>query len=108
VLKGALHNGGELDLERLDGSDGRNAVVAAQAVDVEFALGDVGNIVVLEVEDTLGVLDDGAGVRGDKKLDRLWEAIVCEEGTRLAPDQLGTSRGRGSKESARLAGAAGD
>lgn len=32
----SLHDGGQLDLEGLDGADGREAVVTAQAVDMEL------------------------------------------------------------------------
>jgi hypothetical protein len=108
MLKRALHYSGELDLESLDGPDRRDTVVAAQAVNVEFTLGDVCNVVILKVEDALGVFDNGAGIRGYEKLDRLREAIFGEESTRLAPDQLGTGRGRRGKQSARLTRATSD
>jgi hypothetical protein len=57
VIEGALHDGGELDHEGLDGAHGRDAVVLAQAMNMEFALGDMGDVVIFEVEDALGVLD---------------------------------------------------
>jgi hypothetical protein len=47
MVKGALHDRRELDLEGLDGSDGRNTVTTAQTVNVEFALGNVSNVIVL-------------------------------------------------------------
>ena len=44
---------------------------------------DVGNIVVFEVENLLGVLDNGRRVRGQEELDGLRSTIVGEESTRL-------------------------
>jgi hypothetical protein len=62
VVEAALHDLLELDLKSLDGADVARAVILVQAVDVEGALVDVGNVVVLEVQDLLGVLDNGGGV----------------------------------------------
>ncbi|KAI3475145.1 hypothetical protein L1887_63506 [Cichorium endivia] len=88
VVEGALHDLCQLHLERLDGAHGAEAVVPAEAVDVELALGDVGHVVVLEVEDALGVLDDSRGVRGDKVLDGLGQAVLGEEGAGLGAEEL--------------------
>jgi hypothetical protein len=62
----ALHDCGNLQLEGLDaagGGDLAGALVtlflSAEAVDVEFTLGDMGNVVVFEVKDALGVFDYG-------------------------------------------------
>lgn len=78
----SLHDLGELNLKRLDGSDRRDVVVPSKSVDVELSVGDVRNIVVLEVQDLLSVLDDGRRVRGDEVLDGLGRSIVREEGSR--------------------------
>jgi len=53
----------------------------------------VGDIVILEVEDSLGVLNDGTGVRGDKELDGLGHAVLRHEGTRLRSSELGSGGG---------------
>jgi hypothetical protein len=53
----------------------------------------VGDIVILEVEDSLGVFNDGTGVRGDKELDGLGHAVLRHEGTRLGSSELGTGGG---------------
>lgn len=93
VVKRPLHDGGELNLERLDGADGRHgAVVLAQAVDVELALGNVRDVVVLEVQDALGVLDDGRRVRRDEELDGLGHAVLGQERARLAAHELAAVR----------------
>lgn len=57
MIERALHDGGQFDLERLDGTNSRDAVVFSQSVDVELALGDMSDVVVFEVENPLGVLD---------------------------------------------------
>jgi hypothetical protein len=44
---------------------------------------DVSNIIVLEVENLLGMLDDGRRVRGQEELDGLRSAILGEESARL-------------------------
>ena len=51
------------------------------------------DIVVLEVQDSLGVFDDGAGVRGDKELDGLGHAVFRHEGTRLGSSEFGSGGG---------------
>jgi hypothetical protein len=86
----ALHDLGELDLKVLNGADGRQTVVAAETVDVELALADVGNVVVLEVKDAAGVLDHGSSVRGDKEFDGLRHAVLGEEGAGLGAAELGS------------------
>jgi hypothetical protein len=84
----ALHDFCELDLEVLNGTDRRETVVAAQAVDVELSFGDVCNVVVLEIEDPLGVLNHGRGVRSDKEFDGLGHAVLGQEGTGLGAAKL--------------------
>lgn len=78
VVELALHDLGKLDLEGFDGTRRRDlgAVRAAQTVDVEFTLGNVGDVVVLEVQDTLGVLDDGGSIGGDEEFDGKRHAIL--------------------------------
>ena len=83
VVEAALHDLLELDLDGLDGTDVAGAVSLGQTVDVELTLVDVGNVIVLEVEDLLGVLDDGRGVGGEEELGGLGHAIVGQEGTGL-------------------------
>jgi len=57
------------------------------------SLGNVSDIVILEVQDSLGVFDDGTSVRGDKELDRLGHAILRHEGTGLGSSELGSGGG---------------
>lgn len=52
----------------------------------------VGDIVVLEVEHTLGVLDHGTGVGGNKVLNGLGHAILCHESARLGSANLRARR----------------
>ena len=84
VVEAALHDLLQLDLDGLDGAHVARAVHLAQAVDVELALVDVRDVIVLEVEHLLGVLDDGRGIGGEEELRRLRHAVVAQEGTRLA------------------------
>lgn len=83
VVEAALHDLLELDLEGLNGTDVGGAVILVQAVDVERALVDVGNVVVLEVQDLLGVLDNGGWVGGEEELGGHGSAIVGKESARL-------------------------
>jgi hypothetical protein len=53
----------------------------------------VGDIVILEVENSLGVFNDGTGVRCDKELDGLGHAVLRHEGTRLGSSELGSGGG---------------
>ena len=50
---------------------------------------DVGNVVVLEVQDSLGVLNNSTGVGSDKELDGLRHAVVRHEGSGLGSSELG-------------------
>lgn len=59
----------------------------------------MGNVVVLEVENALGVLDDGRRVGGDEELDGLGHAVVAEEGATLAPLELASGSSDGDEES---------
>lgn len=83
MVETTLHDFLELDLEGLDGTDIGRSVILVQAVDVQRALVDVGNVVVLEVQDLLGVLDNRRWVGGEEELGGHWGTIVGEESTRL-------------------------
>ena len=83
VLELALHNLLKLKLKRLDCADVGTTIGLFQAVNVERALVDMGDVVILEVHDLLGVLDDGGGVQGKEELGRHRHAIIGHEGTRL-------------------------
>ena len=63
VVELALHNLLKLELKRLDCTNVGTTIGLFQTVNVERALVDVGDIVILEVHDLLGVLDDGGRVR---------------------------------------------
>ncbi len=88
VVERALHDLGKLHLEGLDGSHRAEAVVPSQSVNVKLTLGNVGNIVVLEVQYTLGVLDYGSSVRSNEVLDRLGKTVLGQESTRLRTKEL--------------------
>lgn len=88
VVKVALHDGGQLDLKRLDGAGGRGMFVATQAVDVKLTIFNMSDIVVFEVENALGVFHDGRGVGGEKVLHWLGETVLRQESTRLAAAEL--------------------
>lgn len=101
VVELALHDLLELKLEGLDGSDVGASIGLLETVDVERALVDVGNVVVLKVHDLLGVLDNGRGVGGEEKLSGHGHAIIGHEGTRLRSVEEGLVRGT---EKARVRG----
>lgn len=63
------------------------------------SVGDVCDIVILQVQDLLGVLDDGRRIGSHKVLDRLGHSILGEESPGLGSPHLrvGTSRGRGKE-----------
>lgn len=77
VVKLALHDLGQLNLERLDdsllfsSSATRGSSIRAQAMDMQLSLCDMSNIIVLEVQDPLGVLDDSTGIGSDEEFDGL-------------------------------------
>lgn len=52
------------------------------------------NIVILQIQNSLGVLDDSRRVRGDKEFDRLRHTILRKESSRLGSTQFRTSRVR--------------
>ena len=88
VIERSLHDLSQLNLQGLDRADGGDAIVATKAVDAELTLADVGNIIIEEVQDRLGVLDNRRWIRGQEVLDLLREAILAQEGARLAATQL--------------------
>ena len=83
VVKITLHDLLQLEFDGLDGADVGGAIVLCQTMDVELALVDVSDIVILEVEDLFGVLDNGRRVRGQEELGGLGDAIIGEESTGL-------------------------
>jgi hypothetical protein len=83
VVEAALHDLLELDLQSLDGADIGGTVILVETVDVQRTLVDVSNIVVLEVQDLLGVLDDGGWVGGEEELGGHRDAVVGQESARL-------------------------
>ena len=93
VVELALHDLLELKLEGLDVTDIGSAVGLLETVDVEGALVDVGNIVILQVHDLLGVLDNSRGIRREEELGGHGHAIVGHEGTRLGTVQERLVRG---------------
>jgi hypothetical protein len=100
VVELALHDLGELEFEGLNRADGTLLTVGltlAQSVDVQLSLSDVGDVIIFEIEYTLGVLDDCRSVRGDEELDGLREAVVGHECARLGTGHLATRSGWGEE-----------
>ena len=60
---------------------------------MKFALSDVSDVVVLEIEDTLSMLDDGGGIGRDEEFDGLGKTILGHESTGLSAENFrGSSR----------------
>lgn len=83
VVELALHDLLQLKLQGLDSAHGRCTVPSTSTVDVELALVDVSNVVILKVEHLFGVLHNGGGVRRQEELGGHRHAIVRQESTRL-------------------------
>ena len=62
------------------------------------SVSDVSDIVVLEVQDPLGVFDNGTSIGSDEELDGLRHAIVREEGSRLSSSDVAVARRGGNRE----------
>jgi hypothetical protein len=63
-------------------------------MNMEFTLGNMRNIVILEVKHPLSVLNDSTSITGNEELDRLRKAILGHERPRLSPEQFLTLSGR--------------
>ncbi len=103
-VKFALHNGSDLEFESLDSSGGGNLawrlaalLFAPIAMDVQFTLGNVGNVIILKIKNALGVLDNGSSIRGNEEFDGLGETIFGHECATLCTEDLGVCR-RDGKE----------
>ena len=100
VVKFALHDLRELEFEGLNRADGALLTVGlalAKSVDVQLSFGDMGDVIIFEVENTLGVLDNCRSVRGDEELDGLRETVVGHECARLRTGHLATGSGWGEE-----------
>lgn len=93
VVEAALHDLLQLNLQSLNSADIASAIGLAKTVDVELSLVDVGNVVVLEVENLLGVLDDSRWVGGEEELGWLRRTVVGEESAGLRAVEEGLVRG---------------
>lgn len=89
VVELALHDLLQLQLEGLNAAHIAAAVALLETVDVEGALVDVGNVIVLQVHDLLGVLDNGGRVGGEEELGGHGHAIVGHEGAGLGAVEEG-------------------
>ena len=101
VVELALHDLLELKLQGLDGSHVAAAIGLLETVDVEGTLVDVGNIVILQVHNLLGVLDDGRWVGGEEELGGHGHAIVGHESSGLGAVEeglVGSAEQVGSQE----------
>ena len=100
VVELTLHDLRELEFEGLNRADGAlltASLAFAQSVDVQFSISDMGDVIIFEVENTLGVLDDCRSVRGDEELDGLRETVVGHECARLGTSHLATGSGWGEE-----------
>ena len=72
VVELALHDLSELELKHLNavGCGQSLAIVVVETMDVEFTI-DVRNVVILEVENTLGMLDHDGGIGSNEKFNWL-------------------------------------
>lgn len=89
VVELALHDLLELELKGLDGANVAAAIGLFQAVDVEGTLVDVGNVVILQVHNLLGVLDDSRRVGREEELGGHGHAIVGHESPGLGAVEEG-------------------
>lgn len=104
MVKLTLHDLVELHLQGLDGSGGGGVLVSSHSVDVQLTIVDVGNIVILQEEDLLGVLDHGSGVGCEEELGSHGDTVVREECSRLGVSQ---SVGAGDTELERVGSSGG-
>lgn len=93
VVELALHDLLQLQLNSLNGTDIGGTIVLGETVDVQLTLVDVSNVIILQVEDLLGVLDDGGGVGGKEELGGLGDTVIRQESPRLGAVQQGLVRG---------------
>jgi len=64
------------------------------------SLADVGDIVILQIQDSLGVLDNSRGVGGNEEFDGLGKPILRQESSRLRSSELGfTASARNGQQS---------
>jgi hypothetical protein len=62
-------------------------------VDVQLTLVDVSNVIILQVENLLGVLDNGRGVGRQEELSRLRDTVIGKESSGLGAVEEGLVRG---------------
>lgn len=93
VVELALHDLLQLQLNSLDGTDIGGTIVLGETVDVQLTLVNVSNVIILQVEDLLGVLDNSGGVGGKEELGGLGDTVIRQESPRLGAVQQGLVRG---------------
>lgn len=92
----ALHNLCQLQFQGLDGTDCGSSgarghgvgIVTTESMNVHLSVANVGDVVVLEIQDALCMFNDSGGVRGDEELDWLGKAIFGHESTGLGAGDL--------------------
>jgi hypothetical protein len=72
------------------------------------SLADVSDIIVLQVQDSLGVLDNGRRVRSNEELDGLRKTVLGQEGSRLRSSKLGFTASSGNSQKSTTLGIVGD
>lgn len=93
MIELALHDLLELELKSLDGADVRATIGLLETVNVEGTLVDVSNVIVLEVHDLLGVLDNGRRIGGEEELCGHGHAVIGHESARLRAVEEALVRG---------------
>ena len=97
VIELALHDRCNFYLQSLDATccGGIDlAVISAEAMDMKLTISNMRNVIILEVEYTLGVLHNGSCIRSDEEFNGLWCTILGNEVTRLPARDLGAYRRR--------------
>ena len=87
VVKCSLHNLLQFKLDGLNGANIGSAIVLCQAMDVQLPFVHMGDVIVFQVEDLLGVLNNRRGVRRQEELGWLRNPIIGKEGTGLGSVQ---------------------
>ncbi|PPJ68786.1 hypothetical protein CV019_15045, partial [Staphylococcus haemolyticus] len=85
MVKCTLHNLLQFELDGLNSTHVGCAIILCQAVDVQLSFMDVSDIVILEVENLLGVLDNCRWVRGQEEFCWLRDSVIGKESTGLRP-----------------------
>lgn len=85
VVEATLHDLLQFQLNGLNSADVGGSIVLVQTMNVQLAFVNVGNVIIFEIENLLGVLDDRRGIGGQEEFCWLRNTIIREESTGLGP-----------------------